>query len=224
MKLKSILDKLKKGEGEVLEKIKIAKYIPFSTKRAITKNVTMQVTFKDEDVYDDEGNLYSKGTEQLVHDKIYEELLTFAYKIAFLTDIKIDGLIDEDNIVDVTVAEKAYDEIHSQSLGIYDNLYVYINEQFVNDNIEELITYEVNQELKRNNSTANILKIIIEDLVSKIPSQEDIGNLMTQIPSQLEGLKDLKFLNNNSNVKSNNTKKFPKSKAAKEIKEVKDNE
>ena len=218
MKLKSILDKLKKGEGEVLEKIKITKYIPFSTKRAITKNVAMQVTFKDEDVYDDEGELFTKGTEQLVHDVIYQDLLTFAYKIAFLTDIEIEGLIDEDNIINFIVAEEAHNQMGE--VGIYD----YINEQFINDDIDEIITYEVNQELQRNNSTANILKIIIEDLVSKIPTQEDIGNLMTQIPSQLEGLKDLKFLNNKSNVKSNTNKKSPKSKVAKEIKEVKDNE
>lgn len=222
MKLKLILDKLNKGESEVLGEIKITKYIPFYLRRVIVKNVAMQVTVKDEDVYDDEGELYAKGTEQLVHDVIYQELLTFAYKIAFLTDIEVEGLIDEDNIINSTIAEEAHNQMGES--GIYD----YINDQFVNDDIEELITYEVRQTLEINNSVANVLKTIVEDLVSKIPNMEDIGNIMTQIPSQLEGLKDLKFLNNNSNnksnVKSNTNKKSPKSKVNKVIEEVKDNE
>jgi len=198
MKLKSIISKLKKGEEGTLEKIKIKSYIPFSTKRAIVKNVALQTTYRDESIYSEEGELLVQGTEQLVWDSMLQDLLIFAYKVAYLTDITIDGLIDEDNIVDIQVAEKAYDEMCGYQLDECSDLYQYINSQLTNDDIEFIIDNEVGQELDRNNSTANILKIIIEDLVSKLPSQEDIGNLMTQIPNQLEGLKDLKILNNNS--------------------------
>jgi hypothetical protein len=204
MKLKSIISKLKKGEEGTLEKIKIERYIPFATKRAIVKNVALQTTYKDENVYSDEGELLQTGTEQLIWDSMLQDLLTFAYKIAYLTDITIDGLIDEDNIVDITVAEKAYDEMCGYQLDEIYNLYEYINSQFTNDDIDFIIDSEVGQLLDRNNSTANILKILIEDLVSKLPSQEDIGNLMTQIPNQLEGLKDLKILKNNSKKDSDN--------------------
>jgi hypothetical protein len=203
MKLKSILSKIKKGEGEVLEKIKVEKYIPFSIKRAIVKNVAMQVTYKDEDLYTEEGELLLEGTEQLIHDLMLQELLTFAYKVSYLTDVVIDGLLDENGIVNIKITEKAYDAMCKAGV------YWYINNQFINDDIDSLVNYEVKQELERNNSTANILKILIEDLVSKLPSQEDIGNLMTEIPNQLDGLKNLKILNN----------KLPKDS---EIKEVKD--
>lgn len=202
MKLKSIISKLKKGENEVLEKIKVTKYIPFSTKRAIVKNVAMQVTYKDEDLYTNEGELIQRGTEQLIHDSMLQELLTFAYKVSFLTDIVIEGLLDEDNIVDIKVAEEAYDLMCGYNIDEYTSLYDFIESNFINDDIYETITYEVEQELNRTNSTANILKVILEDIISNIPTMEDIGNLMTQIPNQLESLKDLKILNSISDNKT----------------------
>lgn len=199
MKLKSIISKLKKGETEVLDKIKVTKYIPFATKRAIVKNVALQVTYKDENIFDTESNeLIAKGTEMLVHDLLLQELLTFSYKIAYLTDITVDGLIDEDNIINIEIAEKAYDDVCSCVMDEYLNLYQFINTKFTNDDIESIISHEVKQELERNNSTANVLKNVVEDLVSKLPTQEEIGNLMTQIPNQLESLKDLKILNKNN--------------------------
>ena len=68
----------------------------------------------------------------------------------------------------------------------------------MNDDIWELVRYEVSQELEINNSVANVLKTTIEDLVAKLPTQEEIGQLMTQIPSQLDGLKNLNILGNKS--------------------------
>jgi len=193
MKLKSIISKINKNEDGALDKIKVTKYIPFSTKRAIVKNVTALSTYMDGDIVsEDASEIIIRGTGMMKNDVILEELLIFAYKIAFLTDITVDGLLDEDMVVDIEIAEQAYDSMVERE--IYD----YINEQFVNDDIWELVRYEVSQELEINNSVANVLKTTIEELVAKLPTQEEIGQLMTQIPSQLDGLKNLNILGNKS--------------------------
>ena len=192
MKLKSLISKINKNEDGVWDKIKITKYIPFSTKRAIVKNVVTLSTYLDNGVVGEDGEVLINGTGFMKSDTMLEGLLTFAYKVEFLTDITVDGLLDEDMIVDIEVAEQAYDLMMEK--GIYD----YINKQFVNDDIWEIIQPEVSQELEINNSVANILKTTIEDLVAKLPTQEEIGQLMTQLPSQLDGLKNLNILGNKS--------------------------
>ena len=62
MKLKSLISKINKNEDGVWDKIKITKYIPFSTKRAIVKNVVTLSTYLDNGVVGEDGEVLINGT------------------------------------------------------------------------------------------------------------------------------------------------------------------
>ncbi len=197
MELKQIIAELKEGKF-FTDLIKVDEYIQFTTKRVLTDDVIGLCLYKDEE------------TDLLVNDILFKDLLTVIMKTLQLTDIEIDNITDENGELNIDVVIEAYDNL--MELGIYE----YIKSQFKNDDIDAIIEYKIKQRLEIHNSVGNVIKSIVNELVSRIPSQEDIGNLMTSLPSQLEDLKNLKILNP-SNVKSKTNSKKSQSKKSQEV-------
>jgi hypothetical protein len=195
MELKQIIVELKEGKF-FPDLIKVEEYIPFSTKRVLTDDVVGLCLYLDEE------------TNLLVNDILFKDLLTVIMKTLQLTDVEIENVTDELGELNIDVVIEAYDNLIE--LGIYE----YIKSQLKNDDIDAIIEYKIKQRLETYNSVGNVIKGIVNELVSKIPSQEEIGNLMTSLPSQLEDLKSLKILNP-SNVKSKTPSKKSQSKTKK---------
>jgi hypothetical protein len=196
MELKQIISQLEEGKS-FPDLIKVDEYIPFSIKRVLTDDVVGLCIYKDEE------------TDLLVNDILFKDLLTVIMKTLQLTDVEIENMTDENGELNIDVVIEAYDSL--MELGIYE----YIKSQLKNDDIDAIIEYKIKQRLETYNSVGNVIKSIVNELVSKIPSQEEIGNLMTSLPFQLEDLKNLKILNpsNKSNVKSKTNSKTPSKKS-----------
>lgn len=196
MKLNEIID-LKPTQQQLSGLIKVElPYIPLADKRNITDNIARLSVYVDE------------TTILLMHDVLAQRLLSAIHRVLYLTDIEIENILDENNDINIEIAVNSYDKM------IQNGILQHIEAQLVNDDIDEIVNYKIKQNIETYNSVSNVLRNIVTDLVSKIPSQEDIGNLMTSLPSQIEGLKDLKILNG-LNTPTQNTKKPSKSKSKK---------
>ena len=169
-----------KSNPKLLESyIKIEKtYIPIQIKRQMVKNIVNFSLYTDEE------------TKLLKHDIILQDLMTVLHIITECTDIQIENLLNEGEL-NIDVAVKAYDRV--LQLGIYK----YIEERLENNDIIQLVNYEIQQQLSVVNSVSHVVLKSLEKLFSIIPSQDKIQELISTLPQSISQLNGLQILGDN---------------------------
>ena len=176
MKLKTLVNKIKKDE-KLEDLIKVQEFIKFITKRNICDNVSSLCIFLDDE------------TKLMKRDIMFQELLTKVFKIMHLTDIELPTFViesedDNNGDLDLEVLTELYDTLNEY--GIIE----FVECKLANDDIDWTIDKIVSQDIETYNSSSRI----ISDLISNLPSMEDIGNLMTTLPNQLKDIQNLEIL------------------------------
>ena len=177
MILTKIIDSLKQGKT-IADLVKIKyEHIPLALQSQISKSVMHCSINTDE---------YTGFSER---DFIYTELMTVINVVLECTDIEVEDILDKNEELDLGVAIEAYDEIMKHDIFKYIKDYVKINP------LLNLIDDEMTQVIERDNSVARVLKTTIKDLAEKIPSQDKITLMLSNIPSMLSELGGLEFMN-----------------------------
>lgn len=117
-----------------------------------------------------------------------QELFTTLFVTLELSDLEIEGLFDSEGLVNIEVALESYDLL--MALGIYHH----ICQQLSNNDIDLLITYEVQQRMELYNSVAAVLSRTLQSVISLLPSENKLMDAMKELPTMLSGLGNLEIL------------------------------
>jgi hypothetical protein len=175
MKLQEIISKLKEGTP-LSDLIKITPYIPLLAKRAIMNNAASLSTYIDEE------------TNMMKKDILLSELFCTLFVTIETSDVEIENLQDENGEINVETAIEAYESLMES--GAYSR----ISCKLVNNDVDALVDAEMNQRIDNHNSVASVLNRAIGVLIEKIPNEDSIKELITQLPAQLASLGDLSVL------------------------------
>jgi hypothetical protein len=176
MKLQEIISNNKSGTL-LKELIQITTpYIPLLLKRQIRNTVVTLSTYVDEE------------TNMMRSDKLLMEMYATLMVCLECTDIELDELVNEEGEINIECAIEAYDEL------IQSGVYSYIMTNIANNDIDALVEIEIQERLDTYNSVASVLNRAISSVMKKLPSEESMKELLTQLPTQLAGLKDLNIL------------------------------
>jgi hypothetical protein len=177
MNIKEIVKNLKDNQAKIADMVKVEKtYIPLILKRSLVNNVcNMSLLLDDE-------------TKMLTNDLIMQELFTTLFLSLELSDLEIENLFDVDSNLDIQIALESYDML--MEYGIYN----YICQQLSNNDIEALITFEIENRLETYNSVAAVLSRTLQSVVNMLPSEAKLIDIMKDLPSILSGLGKLEVL------------------------------
>lgn len=183
MKLQEIISKSK--ETPFNELIKVTSYIPLLLKGQIVKNIIALSTVPDQD------------TGLMKKDFLFQELFTTIFITLELSDVEIENILDESGTIEIDVAIEAYEQL------IESGIYNYICNCLINNDINALVDMEVKQKVDLYNSVAAVLQRTITSLVTKIPSEEGVKELMSQLSTQLGDLNILNPKKSTKKIKDN---------------------
>jgi len=193
MKIQEIIEKIDKDEGYIGDFIEVEEFILLQTKHVLTNNVVDLCVYVNEE------------TNMLENNILSQVLFTNILKAHYFTDIELGINLGEmlSRVPDENSTIEEIEEIEEQNaedlnklMEIHDlleeySIIDYIDSEFKNDNLKEIIDYKINQKIQNHNSVYNVLQNIFKSL----PSMEDIGNLMNTLPQELNSLKNLEILN-----------------------------
>lgn len=176
MEIKELVKKLIDDKNAFTE-IEVKTHIPFLVKREVVNTIQGICMYTDEE------------TGFIKCDSFLRDLFFVLNIVLEVTNITCDDLFDDNGEIILENAINFYDLVKQNGI------YTYIWDNYVFSaiiEIEELLEQEIKQNLSIHNSTANVLKKEIENLMKKIPSELDIQNLLKEIPEQLNSLQVLK--------------------------------
>ena len=153
--------------------------------------------------------MFDEDTDMLTCDPILKDLFYVLNIVLECSDIEIEGLFDTDENGEQNInIEKA---IEAYDLIMENEIFGFIETELNLFHLESAVDKEIDQRMEINNSISNVLRKSINTLMSKIPSEDGMKDLMAQLPSQIASLNDLQILGNGKPKKT--TSKESKNKA-----------
>jgi hypothetical protein len=177
MNIKEIVANLKDSNGKIADMVKVENaYIPLILKRSLVNSVcNMSLLLDDE-------------TKMLMSDNIMQELFATLFISLELSDLEIEGLFDDEGLISIEVALEAYDMLMQH------NIYSHICKQLSNNDIEVLISCEIENRLELHNSIAAVLSRTLSSVINMLPSENKLMDAMKELPTMLNGLGNLEVL------------------------------
>lgn len=166
MKFNELKEQLQSGIK--LPKLINCKYVPLVSQKTMMNNI--------------KGICFIKDNDLLRVDYTMKHLFEVLDILSNYTDIVFEGLYTEDKNINSELAIEIYD--YCKEYKIYE----YVLENSDCNEFLSTLNNEIEQELQINNSVANVLNQVLNKLVNKIPSQEGLGNMMSEIPNVLSNL------------------------------------
>lgn len=166
MKFNELKAQLQSGVN--LSKLINIEYVPLISQKTMKNNIKGICLIKDNDF--------------LRIDYTIRHLFELLDILSSYTDIEFEGLYTEDKNINSELAIEIYD--YCKEHKIYD----YVLENSDCKEFLSILNNEIEQEIEINNSVANVLNQVLNKLVDKIPSQEGLGNMMSEIPNVLSNL------------------------------------
>ena len=164
MKFNDIKDQVKSGVE--LSELITFKYVSLSAQENMVDNIKK--------ICIHQSNGFSKIDYTL---KSLFEVLSI---IVNYTDMEIEHLYDDVENIDSAIAIEVYDFCKEYKI------YEYVLKNINSEDFFTILNNEIDQEVEINNSVAFIISNALNTIMSKIPSEADMGLLISQVPSMLE--------------------------------------
>jgi len=163
MKFNELKEQIELGNTNLPTLIKF-NYVPLVSQQNMIDNIILISLNKDESGF-------------MKVDYTLKKLFTTLYILANFADIEFEGLTDVESNIDSVLALEFYDFCKEHKIIEHVQLNSDCSE-FV-----QILEQEMEQEMELSNSVASIFSQVLNNIVSKLPSPEKLGDLMKELPN-----------------------------------------